>query len=366
MEKRPTCGVLHVIDHLGLGGAQTAVLTQLLHRPGDQVLVLKESGTRKLNGAARAGLVWRGAATPAGLLLILPRLLLAIHRHRVKILHCHLRYSWLFGLLASYLSPVKVVFHERGWILFDRPIYRRLVKLCAGRGRLVAVSQYCAKRLGELGVAQEQVNVVHNGLDHSQFYIDRSNRATVRRVYGIPETATLAGFAGRLVSYKGWRAFVESLALLNGGHGCRVFGVMAGAGADAPEVRNRIRELGLENRIVMLDIIDDMRDFYNAIDILVVPSRLEPHGRVQLEAQACGVPVVAAKIDGMGETLSDDNAILIGSGTAADYAAAIGQIIADPVLAKRLVREGLKNVRNFDHVDYINNIEAVYASLADV
>ena len=364
MEERPPYGVLHVIDHLGLGGAQTAMLTQLIRRPGDKALVLKDSGTRKVKGAGSAGIVWQGAATPSGLLLILPRLLLAIHRHKIKILHCHLRYSWLFGLIASYLTPVRVVFHERGWILFDRPLYRYLVKLCAGRGRLIAVSQHCANRLAKLGVAPDQISVVHNGLEHSLFYVDRSNRSAVRRAYGIPEATALAGFAGRLVSYKGWLTFVESLALLNGAPRCRVFGVMAGAGADAPKVRSKIHELGLEDRLVMLDIVDNMRDFYNAIDILVVPSSLEPLGRVQLEAQACGVPVVAAGIDGMSETLSDENAILISSDKAADFAAAIEQIITDPELAGRLVRAGLKNVRDFDHVDYINKIEAVYASWA--
>jgi phosphatidylinositol alpha-1,6-mannosyltransferase len=116
--------------------------------------------------------------------------------------------------------------------------------------------------------------------------------------------------------------------------------MIAGGGNDAARLQARARELGVASRVVFTGLFADeeKQDLYNLADAYVMPSRGEGFGFVFLEAMACGVPVIASKLDGGREALLDGKlGLLVDPTNRAEIRAAILESLQRP----RAIPEGL-------------------------
>lgn len=111
------------------------------------------------------------------------------------------------------------------------------------------------------------------------------------------------GICGRLAPMKGLSLALFMLKALCGDHALDAELHLAGTGPQENDLRRLAERLGLKNRVVFHGLVRDIRAFYDNVDLQVVPSIHEPFGRVSIEAQARGCPVVVAGVDGLPETL---------------------------------------------------------------
>jgi glycosyltransferase involved in cell wall biosynthesis len=357
--------VLHLIDHLSLGGAQRAVRDLLERRPQDRVLALRRKAPGAMIELPRGALLHAGGASPFAYPALLPRIWLAQRRGRFDMVHCHLPVSWLFGIMLGALQGrgrPGLLFHERGGVLHRRGPYTWLVRAAVRRGTIVCVSGYIRDRVAERGVAHEALLVMHNAIDLRYFRSSPEDGARFRRWAGFGPQDILAGFAGRLVAEKGWHVLLDSLARFGSKSETKL--MVVGIGADADKLQDAIRVTGLEARAIYLGYTEDMVGFYSALDMCIVPSLIEPFGRVQLEAQACGVPVIASRIPGIMETVSSENALLIPPADPGAIMRAVRRLETDPGLRERYRLAGLENVRRFDLAPYLAQLEDLYARIA--
>jgi glycosyltransferase involved in cell wall biosynthesis len=83
--------------------------------------------------------------------------------------------------------------------------------------------------------------------------------------------------------------------------------LVAGDGDDRPRLEARARELGLQDRVVFAGFVDESEkaDYFRLADVFAMPSSGEGFGFVFLEALACGIPVVASRVDGSREAVLD-------------------------------------------------------------
>ena len=80
-----------------------------------------------------------------------------------------------------------------------------------------------------------------------------------------------------------------------------------------------------------------LADFYRAADVVAVPSRAESFGLVAAEAQACGTPVVAAKVGGLVYVVDDGvTGVLVDGWNPADYAEVLDRLLSDDGLRKKM------------------------------
>lgn len=355
---------LHVIDHLSLGGAQRAVRDLIEHRPDDRVFALRSKAFGSAIALPASSVLYAGSSSPAGYPALLPRLLIQLRRRPYDVLHCHLPVSWLFGLLAAKLQGSRgprLVFHERGGILYRRGSYAALIRRAAQAGKIICVSGYIRDRVKEIGIEGDDLIVMHNAIDLRYFRPDPAARNRFRQSVGIGEEVFLAGFAGRIVPEKGWKTLLDAFAVA--AFDGKAHLLIAGIGPDSTRLQKTIHALGLETRITFIGYSEDMSDFYNSLDVCIVPSLIEPFGRVQLEAQACGVPIIASRIPGILETVSEDNAILTAAGDQNALADALVRLESAPQLRIEYEKRGLVNVRKFGLEDYISGLEQLYAGL---
>lgn len=163
----------------------------------------------------------------------------------------------------------------------------------------------------------------------------------LRLRHGISTSARVIGFAARWAADKGIETLLTAVerlrrekragevVLLCAGpreetRGEQVFG----------RLKNRVRELG--EGVVMAGTLgpEEMHFFYEAIDVLAVPSvnRTESFGLVQVEAQRCGVPVVASALPGVRTVVSRSHGgLLVPPGDPEALAAALAEVLAEPI-----------------------------------
>ncbi len=112
-----------------------------------------------------------------------------------------------------------------------------------------------------------------------------------------------------------------------------VIGAPSGSGLDEPTSLSALAHtLGIADRVRFLPPMppDDLADYYRAADVTVVPSYNESFGLVALEAQACGTPVVAARVGGLVTAVADGKSgLLVDGHRAPDYADAIRKLLSD-------------------------------------
>ena len=135
------------------------------------------------------------------------------------------------------------------------------------------------------------------------------------------------GSAGRLTELKGHRLAIHALRILRDKHGVDARLAVAGTGECESALRAEARQLGLSDAVRFEGAVGEMAAFYDAIDVLLVPSLREPFGRTSIEAQARGCPVVATAVDGLPETLAEDMhalSLVAPEWSLADYAQEVG------------------------------------------
>jgi glycosyltransferase involved in cell wall biosynthesis len=110
-------------------------------------------------------------------------------------------------------------------------------------------------------------------------------------------------------------------------------------------LRERIEQLGIEDRVSWMGERQDAPELVRALDMLLLPSREEPFGRALIEAMALGVPVLATSVGGPREIIQDGvQGRLLAPEDPRAWAEAVRDIAADPELAARMGAAGRARV----------------------
>ena len=170
-------------------------------------------------------------------------------------------------------------------------------------------------------------DVVFNGIDTRLF--QRTTPDGAIRPAGVPSDAPLLLFVGRLQPWKGVEYAIRALLDIP-----RAVLLIAGDGVDRARLAALAAELRLNERVFFLGQVarDDLPRFYSTVDLLVATSfASETFGIGLVEAQACGLPVVAARFGGFPEVVDEGRTgLLVPPQDPAALAAAINTLLADP------------------------------------
>lgn len=196
---------------------------------------------------------------------------------------------------------IPVVVSARGTDLNVIPQYRlarRMIRWAASHADgLVTVCNALKQHLVALGVPEDRVDVLRNGVDLELFRpVDRE---VERRSLGFERRTLLS--VGNLVPLKGHDLAIRALAALPD---CDL--VIAGTGPQREALLALTRALGVGDRVRFAGVLaqGELRRYYGAADALVLASSREGWANVLLEAMACGTPVVATNVGGSAEVVA--------------------------------------------------------------
>jgi glycosyltransferase involved in cell wall biosynthesis len=276
------------------------------------------------------------------------------------VVHSHF---WMSGLAAlgavealpESAIPVVHTFHALGSVkrrfqgaADTSPTARRWLEPHVG-GRaaaIVATSTDEVLELGKMDVPTGKVHVIPCGVDPRAFggrgpHAPKDARHRILRV-------------GRLVPRKGVDIVIDALAVLRGRGVDAELVVLGSSGGDAetdPEIARLTKSAeaaGVADRVRFTGQVDqaELPRWYRSADVVACTPWYEPFGIVPLEAMGCGVPVVAAAVGGLRDTVVDGSTgILVPPFDADATAAAIGDLLDDPARRIEYGRAGRERVR---------------------
>jgi D-inositol-3-phosphate glycosyltransferase len=194
---------------------------------------------------------------------------------------------------------------------------------------------------------------------------------------GLPPDAHLLLFVGRIQPLKAPDVLLAAAAELVARNPARrsrlrvaVLGGPSGSGLDRPEELQRLAaELGIAELVCFHPPVSRpvLADWYRAADLVAVPSYNESFGLVAIEAQACGTPVVAAKVGGLRTAVAHGvSGLLVDGHDPADWARTIGGLLDDEPRRQRMRSGAVAQARQFSWDVTVDRTLDVYAgALAD-
>lgn len=167
---------------------------------------------------------------------------------------------------------------------------------------VAAVSEPLRRGLLERGVAEGKVTVVRNAWAGEETTIGREE---ARRQLGISDDGVWLGWVGRLSAEKGPDLMIQALAEVPD---ARL--LMVGDGRERASLELLAASLGVSGRVRFAGLVKDSQRLMKAFDRLVISSRTEGTPMVLFEAIAAGVPVVATRVGGIPDVVSEREAYL--------------------------------------------------------
>jgi D-inositol-3-phosphate glycosyltransferase len=219
-------------------------------------------------------------------------------------------------------------------------------QLVAAADRLVANTPVESRQLIDLyGADPAKVSTVLPGVDLTMFH--PGSKVAARRHLRIDPDALLVLFVGRIQPLKAPDVLLQAVErLLRREPPLRatlqvaIVGGPSGSGLDRPaELQALAAELGLLGVVRFVPPVprQELVSWYQAADLVAVPSYSESFGLVAIEAQACGTPVVAARVGGLPFAVRDDvSGLLVDGHDPQRWATALGGLLLDPTARRRL------------------------------
>ncbi len=238
---------------------------------------------------------------------------------------------------------------------------------------IVANSEYTADSVRRLAPRAE-VDVVHNPVDLGYWdpaLVDRVHaRASLREVR---PRSLLLGVVAQLTPWKGQDTAIEVLRILRD-RGIDAHLLLIGSAkfvaastrfdnnVYVEKLKVRVAEARLESRVSWMGERDDVRELISALDVLLLPSREEPFGRVLIEAMAMRIPVVATNVGGPREIVIDGvGGFLVDPRDPEAWAETIKHFADYPHLGTEMGRSGrLRVERHFRTDRHVAKILEVY------
>ena len=234
--------------------------------------------------------------------------LLPVLRHQLRggrdfdLIDAHYFYpDGVAAVLLGHALGRPVVVTARGSdlnIIAEYAVPRRWIRWSARQADgLVAVSRGLKRRLANLGIVEERVRVLRNGVDLALFR--PAERDAARRALGLTRPTLLA--VGNLVGLKRHCMMVEALVGLPA-----VDLVIVGEGPERAAIEALARERRVADRVRLLGRMpqDRLPEIYSAADLLLLVSTHEGWPNVLLESMACGTPAIVSDLDGIADIVA--------------------------------------------------------------
>ncbi|MCB9963675.1 MAG: glycosyltransferase family 4 protein [Rhodospirillales bacterium] len=331
--------IMQVIPELGAGGAEQGCIdvAGVLVKSGARALVVSHGGHR-VHELARCGAEHISlpvhSKNPFTILKNAKTLAKIIKAEQVDIVHARSRApAWSCErackkTAAHFITTCHAPYNFKGeW-------KRRYNSVMARGERVIAISHYVAEYLRtNYGVGEDRLRIIPRGIPLDKFHpkmLGPQKMVDLLKGWRIPEGARIILMPGRLTRWKGHHILIEAMTKVEDKEiYCVIIGADQGRTEYRRELETLIQEKNLGDRVRVVDHCDDMPTAYMMADI-VVSASIDPEGfgRIPVEAQAMGCPVIATDHGGARETvIPGETGFLVPPGNVEELASALNHVL---------------------------------------
>lgn len=281
--------------------------------------------------------LWRVRGFPIAQLRGLAQVRKRVRQFRPDIVHCFFFWSFVYGRLLRRMGLVSIVVENRedqgfNVLPWQYDLLRRTADI---PDRVVCVSD-AVRRVAMVkeGLRSHRTVVIRNGVEPAT---EPTDRAGARRALGVNGDVHVVGMVANLNRrIKGVEYFVDAMPLILRDVPDTVFFIF-GDGTLRPELEARARALGVAPRVRFAGYHPDVARYYAAFDVSVLTSLSEGLSITLLESLQRGIPVVATRVGGNPEVVTDDETgFLVPPRNPVAFAQRVSLLLRDAALRARM------------------------------
>ncbi len=367
---------VNIISDKNIGGAGKCILTFLKYYSKDKInltiILPKESLLiPKINELGGTYIEIDGLADKSLDFGCIDKLRRIFKKLKPDIIHTHAAMS---AKIAGKLYGKARIIYTRHSVFEPSPVISKGVgKLINGfvnnflSDRIIAVAEAAKKNLTDTGIDSKKITVIKNGVEPIERLTEKE--ITERRnMYGVSDDVFLMGIAARLTEVKGHILILEALKKLKD-DSFNTKLIIAGTGEFEANIRKKIKELHLEDDVIMAGFVDDIAGFMNIIDLNLNASfGTEATSLSLLEGMSIGLPCVVSDFGGNpGVVYDGENGFLFESKNSHMMYEKIKAIISDSALLSNMKSNAERIFENeFKAEIMTEKIENVYFDTLEV
>ena len=316
MQKRQQKCVIQVLPALNSGGVErgTLEISEYLVKKGWRSVVIS-SGGKLVNRLTRNGTkhinLQTNSKNPLKWNYLRKKLKNVFEDEKPDIIHVRSRVpAWTAGKVAKKMNiPLISTIHGRH--LASSLLKKYYNSASVNADKIIAISDYVKNNILKNNPEKKDIiKVIHRGADIEMFNpenIPISRIIQISEMLQLPDEAKIIMLPARPSSWKGHEILIKSFSSINNEN---IICIMPGAddnGHYVTNLRNLAKKYNVLGKMVFLPFLDDLPAAYMLADVVVAPSlKPEPFGRVIIEAQAMGRPVISFDHGGASESIKNN------------------------------------------------------------
>jgi len=284
-----------------------------------------------------------------------------VNKHNIDLIHLNNQIDRdFFALLVARRNKIPCISHIRS---FHSDDFTSPKANYANRNisRYIAYSEGIKKHWVEAGIDAAKTRVIYNAVPPIETIpLNLREELKIKE-----ENIFILGCVGRLVPERGYDFMLKAFAkVLNSYPNCilTIVGETPGEKCQKKELVSLSQQLGIEKAVVFKKFTKKARQIIASLDLLVLPYRIEPFGRVLLEAWQLRTPVIATRVGEIERIVEHEhNGLLVKYGDAEGLGKAIVRLIENQKLRQSIIDNGYKTVREkFNLQKYIEAVQSLY------
>lgn len=327
--------ILHSESSTGWGGQEHRTLKEMVElRSRGHIVELVCPGNARLGARATdEGFAVHHARMRGGVdVRSMIKIKALLQQRKFDVLNTHSGHDSILAGTAARLARVPLVVRTRHLAL---PV-SSLATYTMIPHRVIAVSQYVRRYLISMGVAEERIETIYDGVPRPECHHPSDLRAEL----GIDSRAIVVAMVAIMRDKKGHEDLIEAVRPMLAARS-NLHVVMAGDGPWFQKIHDLVASYELADRIHLLGFRTDITNVLRGCDFFVLPTHQEALGQSFIEAMACGLQVIGTDVDGVPELITDGvNGLLVPAHDPCSLRNAIRRLTDDAGLRARLGRAG--------------------------
>lgn len=381
--------VLHVITRLVVGGAQenTVSTVKLLDPEKFETILVSGPSDDDKEGSLESDVISAGiniviikdlVREPSLLKDIssLVRLFCLMKKNGFDIVHTHCSKAGILGRMAAKLAGVPIIIHTpHGHVFygyFNKIVSWFFIVLERFAGlftdRIITLTDKGKKEHIHYKIAKpEKFITIYSGIDLRHFVENKTDRAFKKKELHLKETDFIIGTIARLSEIKGIGYLINAAPDIVR-HIPDAKLLLVGDGPLKNELINLSINLKVDKKVQFLGLRKDISEIISIMDIFVLPSLNEGMGKVFLQVQAVGKPIVATDVGGVREIVKDgENGIVIPPRDSSAIAGACVKLFKNGDLRSKMGENGRASIDHRYSVEtMVDNIESLYDEMIEI
>ncbi|HET9907820.1 MAG TPA: glycosyltransferase family 4 protein [Anaerolineales bacterium] len=235
-----------------------------------------------------------------------------------------------------------------------------------------AISPDIAAEWTSSGVSLHKIRLIPNGVDTDCFVPASAEQKTIlRQKLSLPETALIAIYTGRLVSYKGLPLLLKAWNEIRRKHQNALLILAGTGGLDIHNCEDALREYvrvnRLEQYVLFTGAVQNVAEYLQASDLFAFPTEDDAFPSSVVEAMACGLPVVTTPVGAIKHIVKDgDTGVLVQPSNFTQLFEALDIILSNKEIGSRLAKTASRSVQDLYSAEIVSkNYLTLFQGLID-